>query len=72
MTETENGITFSKSLVDQFYLTYKLDSRYRNQRIGQAFYNFFQLEPCNAVGDLYELDGQAARDWIASHTDWNS
>ena len=52
----------SKSMYDQFRIALKRGD-YANQRLGQAFYNHFNLHKCNpknVPAALYEADGDAA------------
>lgn len=65
-------LTFSNSMVQRFWEAWTAGD-YRNQRVGQAFYNHFNMHKVSGdkleLNKLYELDGQAARAWIANHTD---
>lgn len=65
-------VQFSKSLVDIFYRDFN-NGLYQHQRLGQAFFNHFNLHKMNDsyLGNLYELDGDRARAIIASMTDYN-
>lgn len=65
-------VQFSKSLVDVFYRDFN-NGLYPHQRLGQAFFNHFKLHKMNDnhLSNLYELDGDRARDMIASMTDYN-
>jgi hypothetical protein len=61
-------IKFSQSLVDKFYAEFK-DKK--SMRLGQAFYNFFNMHRMSdqsQLGKLYEMGSDEARAWIAAHT----
>lgn len=65
------SLTFSASLVQKFWEAWEAGT-YTGQRVGQAFYNHFNLHKVTsdkpALDRVYELDGQPARAWIANHT----
>ena len=66
----------SKTLVDEFYRIRDQTKVYSEQRIGQAFYNHFDLHKVNSekveLSKLYEADGQEARKIITSMTDYEN
>ena len=67
--------TFSASMVTKFWEAFT-GGKYQGQRIGQAFYNAFDLH--KVVSDkagldkLYEMDDEVAAAWIASHTNYEA
>lgn len=69
-------MTFSKSLVVEFYTLFN-QGKFGSQRLGQAFHNHMKLHKCSNPADkvlqdkLYELDGDEARSFIETYTDFS-
>lgn len=57
-------VSYIYQIVDLFFLTYEKSNKYRGQRMGQAFYNHFNLHKMNHGPEydrLYEMDAQEAK-----------
>lgn len=67
--------TFSATMVQEFWEAFA-EGKYGSQRIGQAFYNHFDLHKVvsdkTGLDKLYEMDGAVARAWIANHTNYEA
>lgn len=62
-----NKPTIEKHAVDMFFRQYER-GEYPSQRIGQAFYNHFNLHKLsdqNTIGKLWQSDGIEARNMIS-------
>lgn len=66
-------VRFSKSLVSEFYAKFK-NGDYAGQRLGQAFFNHFNLHKMNDnyLENIYNVDDASARAIIAAMTDHNN
>lgn len=62
-TKLQDKPSIEKREFEAFMLSFKLTSKFRNQRLGQAFYNHFSLHKMNhgpEFNKLYELDAEQA------------
>lgn len=68
MAYIPSGLSLERYAFQVFLKEVKTD-KYKGQRWGQAFYNHFKLHKLvdqTKVGKLYELDGQAAKDFVSN------
>lgn len=69
MAIEQGKLQLEKHQYDLFLKEYKNGTKYKSQRLGQAFYNHFNMHKLanqKQLNGLYELDGDIAKQCIAT------